>query len=57
MQGFDTPNTRGAGAETEQRHPTHPEAPPEGFGRTQLIGLALFLAIPVVLYVLVKFLF
>ena len=46
MQGFDAPNTRGAGAETEQRHSTHPEAPPEGFGRTQLIGLALFLAIP-----------
>ena len=54
MQGFDAPNTRGAGAETEQRHPTHPEEPPSGFGRTQLIGLAVFLALPVLIYVVLR---
>ena len=57
MQGFDAPNTRGAGVETEQRHPTHPDPPPASFGRTQLIGLGLFLAIPVAIYVLLRLVF
>jgi hypothetical protein len=54
MEGFDSPNTRGAGVETEARHPTHPDDPPDSYGRTQLIGLALFIGVPIVIYLLVR---
>ena len=44
----------GAAAETEARHPVPPQDPPKHWGRTQLIGLAVFIAVPVVLYILLE---
>ena len=44
----------GAAVETEVRHPVTPQDPPKHWGRTQMIGLAAFIAVPVLLYVLLE---
>jgi hypothetical protein len=44
----------GAAAETEARHPVTPKEPPKHWGRTQLVGLAVFIGVPVLLYILLE---
>jgi hypothetical protein len=50
------PRHLGVASETEARHPVRPEAPPPGFGRTQLIALAVFLGAPFLIYLLFRLL-
>ncbi|MCX8006997.1 MAG: hypothetical protein N3B11_02650 [Coriobacteriia bacterium] len=45
-----------AAAETEVLHPTRPKEPPPRAGRTQLVGLAVFLTAPVLIWLLLDWL-
>jgi hypothetical protein len=55
MPGFDGPRAHDAAdADTQRRHPTHAEEPPEGFGRIQLLGLAVLFLSPVMIYLVFK---
>lgn len=44
----------GAAVETEVRHPVTPQEPPKHWGRTQMIGLAVFIASPVLICALLE---
>ncbi len=56
MRNFIDPRHLGAASETESRHPVRPETPPPGFGRTQLIALAVFIGAPFLIYWLFRLL-
>jgi hypothetical protein len=51
---FVDPRHAGASLETESRHPVRSQEPPPGYGRVQIIGLAVFLGVPLLIYVLTR---
>lgn len=44
----------GAEAETQARHPVTPKEPPRDWGRTQLLGLAVFIGVPVLIFIVLE---